>query len=943
MKNEEQIIDVIKEKAGNLLLQTYLGDYWARQILAGAGAGLAQDKKRLRQEYETSFQSAGEIHARGIAAAQNQLQGLEGSLGLSAAAWADPAWADFPLAEKSPILTRIGKLTFTGPYSSLETLAFLSVIGGRNLVIRAGGRAKEQAISGLQALVLRLLATVPPAKLQLLLIDPVGFGDNLAGFMNLADYKAELVNGKIWVESRDIEKQLADLSAHMEMVIQTYLRGRYESIEEYNLEAGEVAEPYRLVVVINFPANFSEESARRLQNIAANGPRCGVYTLVLVDPGLPAPHRFNVSDLEIDSEVISGSEDGWEWQNELLQRADLEFDHPPGPEQFRQLLKVVGQGAKEASKVEVPFARLIPPFREWWRGSARELLQAPIGRAGARKVQYFELGKGTAHHALVAGKTGMGKSNLFHALITSLSLIYSPAELELYLIDFKKGIEFKNYAAFQLPHARVIAIESEREFGLSVLKGLDQELERRGRLFRSVGCSSLSEYRSRLEESPGPQEPAPLPRILLIVDEFQEFFTSEDRIASGAKIYLDRLARQGRAFGIHIFLGSQSLSGTANINRGIMDQIGVRIAMQCSEADSRLVLSDDNPAARLLTRPGDGFYNAMNGLKEGNIRFQTAWLSDKERDGYLEKIRELARSRGFQYKEPVVFEGNLLPGLFGRRDHPLKKLLEDTSWPQGPAKGTAYIGEPLTIDSPVSVNFTRRQGKNLVILGRDENSARGIISSLLVSLALHLSPNEGQFSVADPAAQDHAGENFFEACRRAVPHSVKIVTPRDLENQVDELYELVNNRLQGAGAPKETLFFVALGLSRVRTIRREGGTGYKKPGLPLSPAEKLAFILREGPEAGIHVIAWFETLTSLTSVLDNKAMADFGLRIGLPISEAESRLLFDKLDAARLNPGRAVFYDDEKVGDLVKFRPYGPIDVLLLQEVGVSLKKRNLG
>src|SRR5205085_12267728 len=92
--------------------------------------------------------------------------------------------------------------------------------------------------------------------------------------------------------------------------------------------------------------------------------------------------------------------------------------------------------------------------------------------------------KGTAQHVLIAGKTGSGKSTLLHALITNLSLLYSPDEVELYLIDFKKGVEFKMYATEALPHARVIAIESEREFGLSVLQRLDAERKHRGERFR---------------------------------------------------------------------------------------------------------------------------------------------------------------------------------------------------------------------------------------------------------------------------------------------------------------------------------------------------------------------------------------------------------------------------------------------------------------------------
>ena len=70
---------------------------------------------------------------------------------------------------------------------------------------------------------------------------------------------------------------------------------------------------------------------------------------------------------------------------------------------------------------------------------------------------------------------------------------YRPSELQFYLLDFKKGVEFKLYADSELASMRVIGIESEREFGRSVLQRLDTELQRRGELFRGVLCKR---YRS---------------------------------------------------------------------------------------------------------------------------------------------------------------------------------------------------------------------------------------------------------------------------------------------------------------------------------------------------------------------------------------------------------------------------------------------------------------
>ena len=111
---------------------------------------------------------------------------------------------------------------------------------------------------------------------------------------------------------------------------------------------------------------------------------------------------------------------------------------------------------------------------------------------------------------------------------------------------------------------------------------------------------------------------------------------------------LDRLVRQGRAFGMHVILGSQTLGGQYSLPKATLGQMAVRIALQCSEADAHLILSEDNTAARLLTRPGEAIYNDANGMMEGNNLFQVVWLSDERREKYLERIQEMCRERHIQ-------------------------------------------------------------------------------------------------------------------------------------------------------------------------------------------------------------------------------------------------------------------------------------------------------
>src|SRR5207237_7399945 len=184
------------------------------------------------------------------------------------------------------------------------------------------------------------------------------------------------------------------------------------------------------------------------------------------------------------------------------------------------------------------------------------------------------------------------------------------------------------------------------------LQRLDAELTRRGELFRKVGVQDVAGYRAAVPE-------AIMPRTLLVIDEFQEFFSEDDKLAQDAGLLLDRLVRQGRAFGIHVLLGSQTSARSSGLARSTIGQMAVRIALQTSEADSHLILGDNNSAARLLSRPGEAIYNDAGGLVEGNSPFQVAWLPDDRREIYLSKVRTKADAIAVNHHPPaIVLEGN---------------------------------------------------------------------------------------------------------------------------------------------------------------------------------------------------------------------------------------------------------------------------------------------
>src|SRR5207253_11524358 len=135
------------------------------------------------------------------------------------------------------------------------------------------------------------------------------------------------------------------------------------------------------------------------------------------------------------------------------------------------------------------------------------------------------------------------------------------------------------------------------------------------------------------------------------------FFSEDDKLAQDAAVLIDRLVRQGRAFGVHVLLGSQTIAGSG-LPRSTIGQMAVRVALQTSEADSQLILGDNNSAARLLTRPGEAIYNDAGGLVEGNSPFQVSWLPDEQREQLLDLVQKRATRERVNRGDPIVFEGN---------------------------------------------------------------------------------------------------------------------------------------------------------------------------------------------------------------------------------------------------------------------------------------------
>jgi hypothetical protein len=851
------------------------------------------------------------------------------------------------------------ELAFPGPTQFAQPL-LLSVPRQASLLFETKQSGQEQVIGALNNLVLRLLTSAPPGRLAFTIFDPVGLGQNFAGIMHLADFEERLIHSRIWTQQSQFEQRLADLNEHIEKVTQMYLRNEYESLAEYNAQAGRLAEKYHFLVIADFPANFSDVAAKRLLSIAVSGPRCGVHLLIHWDQRKAAPVEFVPEELRRNAICIVPKLNGFALADANWEGVKLSLDAPPEADLATPLLQQIGKASTDSYRVEMPFDEVAPEDGQRWSLETTNELRVPIGRTGATKLQYLALGQGTRQHGLIAGKTGSGKSTLFHVIITNLALWCSPDQAEFYLVDFKKGVEFKCYATNRLPHARVVAIESDREFGLSVLQRVDEELKRRGDLFRKAGVQDVAGYK----RSGGTE---PIPRTLLIIDEFQEFFVEDDRVAQNAALLLDRIVRQGRAFGIHVLLGSQTLGGAYTLARATLGQMVVRIALQCNEADAYLIMNEDNPAPRLLSRPGEAIYNDDGGALQGNSPFQVVWLPDGVRDQWLKTVRDFAESQPLEpthpqplqggeqagarpiaitllggagggfIREPIVFEGNAPASV---RDNTVLRGLLDAPAIRAGSVARAWLGAPNSIKGPTEAVFRRQSGNHLLIVGQREEAALGILGVALVSFAAQYPKPAARFFVFDASPPDSAEAKFLERVVGVIPHEVTLVRAGEVDEVMAGLAAEQQQRSEDSGAAAPETYLLIHGLPKHKKLRfdeelsfsMDAAAGAAHPGLLLNK------LICEGAGLGFHVLATCDTYNNVMRSLSRKALSEFEMRVLFQMSATDSASLIDTPQANALGLHRAILFNGHE-GWLETFRPYALPDDTWLEEVGPKLAR----
>ena len=773
----------------------------------------------------------------------------------------------------------------------------------------------------------RLLSNMPIGQARFTLIDPRALGEHFSQFLRLVDFDEHIVGPKVWTAQNEIEQVLKQMTEHAEKVIQKFLRHQYQTLDEYNKAAGDLAEPYQILVIAEFPHGFSTLAIERLSALMEYGSRCGIFIWIQNGPHEKMPKGLSARNLqELGAYILETDDDNHiRMQDDTLEAYPLSLEQLPEASITERMLDVIGEGTSNAANRALPMRIGAPEGADQWSSDSGDILRIPIGRSGAERLQYLELGVGTAQHVLIGGRTGSGKSTLLHIIVTCGALWHAPDQLEFYLVDFKKGVEFKTYASNAFPHARVIAVESDREYALSVLQTIDAELERRGALFRKAEVQDLASYRAaRPDEF--------MPRSVLVIDEFHEFFTEDDAIARDAALLLERFVRQGRAFGVHIILGSQSIAGSMSLARSAIGQIGVRIALQCNESDSQLILSEENAAARLLERPGEAIYNGRSGQVDGNDPFQVFWLTEEEQTGFLKSIRGQA-PKGLP--QTWVFEGNIPAEIPNNAE--LMELI-DRDYQADDAQTSIWLGEPNAIRGPVSLDLAKRPGQNVLCIGHHREAVYGMLQSSLLCLAARYPAQQIRLVIVDADDPDPRLRERLYSFAQSLPHAVECLDAQSGVEVIAELGAAVEDGKTYDGPP--CLIFI-LGFGRMRALRQVEDFSFGASDAEKTPDKRFADLLENGPEQGIHNFIWCESANVCSTAFQRSTMRQFELRLLFQMSSGDSSDLIDDGSASRLGLHHALLCNLETL-QRDKFRPYVLMETDRSESISQRLQQRSI-
>lgn len=783
-------------------------------------------------------------------------------------------------------------------FSDTSITNIISFIGHGNVLLESNG--DECHTTGLQ-FALQALKQTAPGQLAITVINPE-LRPEFSVFTRLPEFQ-------MLTRIDEIKDFLASITEDL-VDIDKLLQGRYNSLVELRKAAKQPVGRLRLIVVQDMPQTQDGNCRNQLIRIMRGASRAGIAVLFLSSKNSVVDSSLmkTISSLSnFSTYQLKGSQ--WHSLVHGCEQITYEFPLSDGETVSNEISEII-EAAKKTSVITIPFEQ-IESMNQMWTEDASEHIIFNLGKSGLDTVSVCIGDKVTQHHnILISGAVGKGKSNLLEVMIHSLCWRYSPRELELYLLDFKDGLTFKPYAERRnrswLPHAKMLGLESDRDVGLAVLKDLENERLHRAELFRSApdgGAKGYESYRKKYSEDV-------IPRIVLVIDEYQKLFETSDEISEEAAALLENLVRQGRACAIHVVLASQSINGAAGLlgkDERIYAQFPVRIALQNTISESYALFGIGNDAAAHLRVRGEAVINENYGAVDSNQKFTVAYAEPKETQIIRQNFCK-------QYEE-------FYPVIFTRQDYMDFSMIrtEVRKWRNASYdSGIIHIpvGVRLSVKRDIiSLPFMNEMGKNVAILGAAENlhgegvipgknnMAIGMVQGMSLALALQHPDGNARFVFIDGLSQDVSKNSNIQRWSQLMERfgfPIEIVGANAVVDWLSSFKQEISDF-----EPEEDTYILCLGMDRYSNFSEMNLCGE-------SGIDIFQQLLKYGIK-GVHFICWWTNVSTYKAHLGFGNDGYFETKILLRMDTDTSREVLGPFVSWSVRENRAYVHDNSEL------------------------------
>ncbi len=521
------------------------------------------------------------------------------------------------------------------------------------------------------------------------------------------------------------------------------------------------------------------------------------------------------------------------------------------------LLEVLALDARDADAVQ----------RRWSAstGTARTVL----GLSGDGPVEIDLATDGP--HALVAGTTGAGKSELLQTLVAGLAANQPPDDINFLLIDYKGGAAFAD--AVRLPHTAGLVTDLDPYLTERALRSLHSELRRRERLLAAASAPDLTAYR-------GAARGEPIPRLVIVVDEFATLAEELPDFVRG----LIGVAQRGRSLGVHLVLATQRPGNS--VSAEIRANTSLRIALRMTDAtESTDVIDAPDAAAIERATPGRAYLRIGSAL----TRFQTAHataVTEPDRSAVRVEVLGPWRRSLARLSDPGA-------GDIARLVEALRTAAESSGRPSaaspwlpplpdslplaalGPSSSGPHV--PLArVDLPTeqrhaTMSFDPAQGDSLLVAGAVRSGRSEVVTAVALGAAARCAPAELVLYVID-------GGGGVGEVARALPHAATVLGP-DESGLADRLLaRLERECARRAGEPgwraddAPALALLVDGWDRLMASLPDLEAG--------ACSDVMTRLLRVGPASGLGIV-----VTGDRSTLAPRFSSGFGARVALRLGD----------------------------------------------------------